>query len=228
MAGPITSSTDLWAFVPEHLQNDNQPVLDDATEALAEICLEWQTESEAAAAAVDLGQATDQFLTGLAADREVQRQPGESDATLLLRTTQAPAAVTPEALYEIINPVLATYGASPAYCRIIDSVLDRAYVYETAGIARGSFVQNDETYEAFPEYIERLYSPDTSVPYYRSCSRPVGMHIFNDHAGRKLMILVPPPANQADTQAMVAILVNAVTLAIGQAIRWSLWVSPAL
>lgn len=230
MADPITSSLDLWPLVPEHMRNENQPVLDDAIESLAAICMEYQSEGTAAAKQVDLGDAEDQFLTGLAADHEVYRQTGESNAALQYRAVQAPKCVSRDALTQIVDPIVRAYAPlRVVHCRILDAVLDRAYIPGDTSVLR-SYVATDQTWEASPDYSERYYSRSavTSGLEYRSCSMPVGMHIFQDGVGRQLLILIPEPDDTSKRMEMLTQVVNAVTAAIGQGVRWSVWISQAI
>lgn len=226
MADPITTSNDLWAFVPGHLRNEEQPIVDDTLEALTAICVEYQDQSTEAAKQCDIGQAEDQFLTGLASDHEVQRQPGESDATLRTRLTQAPLGVSHVDIATIVNSIVAAYNTTWPYCRVIDSILDQAYI-PVDGSSFLCFVQNAINYEAPPYYPERYYSQIAATSD-RPCSRPTGAHIFSDSVGRQLMILVPEPDNSANRIAMLGQIVNAVTTGCGQGIRWSVWIDPSI
>jgi hypothetical protein len=201
-----------------------QPRFAAALEGLLSICLEWQSESAEAATECDRGTAIDQFLTGLADDCEVRRQPGESNAALRTRLTEAPLGVARDEIVQIVNAILTGYG-STVMCRVFDSVLDRWFTRTDASAAANWYC----FIGARPEWPDRQYStadpPETGM---RRSSWPSGAFAFADTVGRYFVIQVPPLDTTPHTEAMVAAAVNAVTVALGQSVRWSLWVEPNL
>jgi hypothetical protein len=182
---PVTSEADVLAVLPAFVrQRDSAEVRDAILAGLTAILVRYQELTRYAASQCDLLTATGIYLEGLCEDREVFKQPGESDDALRARALTTPDLVTPAAILAAANTILARY--TPVEAEYGESVLDRWYVQD--GTARWhSFIG------ANPQYLRRLYADDAVANggFVRPNARMGGAWAFGDRIGRYFVLRVP-------------------------------------
>lgn len=192
----VRDKDDVVASLPrEYRLTDIHPVLDALATGLAAMAVEHQSRADYAAAQSDPMQATDEYLSGLASDRGVQRADGELDPSLRARVLSTPKLVTPNDIVAAINEILASVTTAEA--QVFESILDAWFVSDGTDGAGGdagfnSFV-GDGLSEVCPRYPDRLY-PDDAVENlgdYRPQSSPGGAIVFADDIGRHFVVRVP-------------------------------------
>jgi hypothetical protein len=161
-------------------------VLDALVEALTEIALAWEDAGSIAAAEADIPTATDQFLTGLADDRDLHRAEGEANVPLRERILTGTGATDNLSILAAVGAILERFTAKKAH--LFDSILDRWYVSDP---------QEYATYHSFigrtPRYLDRLYPSDAALNdgVVRPQSEPGGSYAFGDRVGRAFVLRVP-------------------------------------
>jgi hypothetical protein len=185
---PIYAPADVWELVPAtYKESQKKPVLDAFVEALTEIALGWEDAGTEACAESDVASASGAFLDGLADDRDIFRQPDETDGPLRARTLVAAEPVDRLSTVAAVNAILLPFTEGKAH--IFDSVLDRWFI--TDGTARFHSLIG-----CTPFYPDRLYPCDAVANggAVRLQSEPGGTYAgqnFRDMVGRGFVLRVP-------------------------------------
>lgn len=186
----IRSADDVKAQFPEEMiqEDADQPVTDAVCEALAGGAKWYQYYADVATAQADELRATEQYLDGLAEDRDAARGTETDDENFRERVITDPVQVSVPAIIAAVNAILARYNA-PQTTQVVDSVLDRWFVHASTSPT--------STWHSFigrtPNYPERLYEGDAlqNGGSFLAGSDPLGARVFSDAVGRELLILVP-------------------------------------
>lgn len=178
---PVTSADDVREQFPAQARgnNDQAPVRDAIAQSIAAMQIAYQGKADYAAAQSDVTRATGLYLDGLLGDRGTPRQANEDDDDYRARGLSAPKIVTPQAIVDAVNTVLAPY--TTVSCQLIHSILDRMFV----GVGAKPYAFITKALAVDPEYADRHY-PD------RDGFRPGGAWCFRDTAfGRLFVVRVP-------------------------------------
>lgn len=153
---PVSSPSDVLAELPEtHRRVEVAPVRDAFCEGFAEGFYDYQDFAEHSAAQCDPARATGDYLESLALEREIVKFPGETDVALRARMFAIPDIVSPQAIVDVVNALLAPY--SDGECQFIELELDGYFVHDgDPGNIWDSFVG------APPRYPDRYYEYDAS------------------------------------------------------------------
>jgi hypothetical protein len=189
----VQTESDVLAVYPsEYKQRNDAPVRDSVIAAQTEMFLREQESDQYAADQANVARATKRYLDGLGEDRTIARSGSEDDETYRARILGIPELVTPLAILDAADAVLAPYTAIK--CQYLESIQDRAYLRavhvedSTDGISgNGSTLLG-----ASPYYVERLYPEDEAIngAARRQCS-PGAAWLFADHVGRYFILRVP-------------------------------------
>lgn len=181
---PVRSADDVVALLPEtHRRQESAPVRAALAEATADMFRAYQIASSYAAAQSDPTRATGQYLGAFAVGVKVFPQKDEGDEALRARLFAAREVVTPSAILDAANAILAPYTDGAA--QLAESILDRWFVFDDTGPLTDchSFV-TDDTVSIWPEYPDRHY--DT-----RPGRSPTAAIMFDDDVGRMFVLRVP-------------------------------------
>jgi hypothetical protein len=186
---PVKSPDDVLAVLPAALKRaDTAPVQDAIVDSHTALQFAYQEATEYALAQADVGRATEEYLDGLADDRGFARALHETNSELRDRVEAFPALVTPEAIRQAINQILARFTTKQ--CEVFEFI-DRWFVNDGT-TSWHSFVAT-ATQFAGPSYPERFFSGDAPqqggkfVPN----SDPGGAWVFSDTIGRHFVVRVP-------------------------------------
>ncbi len=247
---PVETSADVLAVLPAFMRSSDTALTRDAIIALlTAVFKEMQDRGEYAAAQSDLLHARGIYLTGLAEDRDFQRQSGEPDEALRARVLRIPQFVTPSAIMAAVAAIIAPYTAKSA--KYFEASLDRWFVSS-----------GDATWHSFsgtkPQYLDRLYEYDVSSNggVFISNREVNGLWVFDDAIGRYFILRIPPLSGSDDQHSFIggpafigtgsgevstfvfrnrqlaldiyATLINTVQRIKGSSFRWMLYVDPTL
>lgn len=188
----VRSEADVLALFPAEVRKiTSAPVRDALIAALTEILREYQRRSSRGAALGDILRATGPALVGLAADHEVYKQPGESEASLRARVLNLAALVTPVAIVEAVNTILAPFTDRRA--KYFESELDQWFVHDGTVEEWDSFVFDEDEGAASPRYPDRLYADDAAENAGESIEarEVLGAWVFGDELGRHFLLRLP-------------------------------------
>lgn len=147
---PVESASDVTSeFRRPHKNPTAAPVRDAFAEAWAAGQIEYQDIAAYAAAQCDPLRATGEYLRGFASEQGVIPGIGESDASIRSRLFKAPEIVTPDAIREGVNAILAPYTSGE--CQASELDMDGWFVHDGAIDVWNSFVG------AAPDYADRYY-----------------------------------------------------------------------
>lgn len=190
---PVRSPGDVLALLPPEVRNSvSAPVRDALAEALTAILQEYQRRSSRGAALGDILRAKGKALDGLAADRQVYRQPGETDEALRMRVLALADMVTPAAIVAAVNFILAPF--TTLRCKYFESELDQWFVNDGSIATFDSFVHvADNVAQSSPRYPDRMYADeatenDGDVVEAREV---LGAWSFADDIGRYFVLRLP-------------------------------------
>jgi hypothetical protein len=183
---PVSSDADVLQLLPhEYREEETAPVRDALVHAHATQQEFYQEKADYAAAQSDIGRATGRYLQALGADRGFRKQDNESNDEFRSRTLAVPDLVTPGAIVDAVNAILAEVGAGE--CEYLESIADRLYVNETGGTGICAGVVG-----ATPINPTRLYPEDEAVNgAARPNASPGAAWTFDDHVGRFFVLRVP-------------------------------------
>lgn len=188
---PVNGEPDVLAVFPAKVRRSLiAPVRDALVAAFTEIQKEYQRRGRRAAALSDVLRSTGTHLSGLAADHEVFRQPGEADEALRLRLLGVPDLVTPTVIVAAVNAILSPRTTKRA--KYFESELDA--VFFTDGTASYDSFFYDETSGATPYYADRLYADDAieNEGDVIDDREVLGAWAFADELGRYFVLRIPP------------------------------------
>lgn len=160
---PVSDGSDILKELPDDVRRPEVAAIRDAfCDAFAEGFVEYQSRVELAAAQVDPLRATGIYLRDIAEQRGVVPFPGEAEASIRARLFAAPEIITPNAIYDRVNAIIAPY--TPKTCSVFEPDLDGMFVCDgTAdfGFIGGTFngvvgIGSD------PIHLDRLY-PDDAI-----------------------------------------------------------------
>ena len=189
---PVRSADDVLALLPPDVRRSTSaPVRDALVGALTEILREYQRRSSRGAALGDILRATGRHLEGIADDHEVSKQPGEADDALRARVLGLAELVTPAAIVDAVNAILAPFTALRA--KYFESEVDQWFVHDGTLEEWDSFVFEDETAAAAPRYPDRLYEDDAAENdgVFVEAREVLGPWLFADDLGRYFIIRLP-------------------------------------
>lgn len=152
---PVSESSEvLKEFSSIHRRPETAPVRDALVDGFTEGFLEYQRASSYAAAQSNPMLATGEYLLSFADEREVVPGVDESEESIRNRLFQAPSIVTPDAIVDGINAILAPYTSETAtWCEL---ELDGVFVHDGTSVW-DSFVGTD------PNYPDRYYADQTDL-----------------------------------------------------------------
>jgi hypothetical protein len=180
---PVTDSSDVLAVLATTMRAaEKAPARDALCSALAAAAIRHQELGGYAAAQCDILRATDQYLVDLAEERGFFQQRDEDQETFRARILAIPNLVTPEAIIDLANAILAPFTS--VQCAYFESALDRWFL-NNGSATWHSFVG------ASPGYDDRFYwdpaHPDTTI----ANRDPGGAWVFGDSNGRMFVLRVP-------------------------------------
>lgn len=188
---PVSTTEDVLAVFPRFVKVlDNAVVRDALIAALTSMMENYQNQSDNCVQMSDVLAAVDSALTGLGADRGIFRAEGEAEEDYRTRIISIPEVVTPTAIINIVNKLLAPFTTIESqYC---ESILDRWYVGTGDARTWHSYVFDNIT-DLAPGYKDRLYVEYASnnFGYTRPNSDPCGARVFSDEKGRCFLIRIP-------------------------------------
>lgn len=188
---PVSTTEDILAVFPRFVKVlDNAVVRDAIIAALTAMMENYQNQSDNSVQMSDVLAAVDSALTGLGADRGIFKAEGEADEDYRTRIISIPEVITPTAIIDIVNNLLAPFTTIESeYC---ESILDRWYVGTSDARSWHSYVFDDTT-DLNPGYKDRLYTEYAAdnFGYSRSNSSPCGARVFSDEKGRCFLIRIP-------------------------------------
>lgn len=190
----VSSMDDVIAAYPPEAQGseDEAPVLAAQREFLLEEHSQAQLAAGYAAAQSDVTRATGIYLDGLLGDdRGVRRTTDEEDEAYRDRALGIPSVVTPKAILDLVNSILAPYTDVSA--QIFESIVDRWFV--GAGSRPFAFLTQDACLD--PEYDDRYYSD-------RDGFRPGGSTVFSDSVNGRLFVIRIPAIKGTDPLIVMA------------------------
>lgn len=181
---PVIDEADVLAAYPaEQRAPETAPVRDAIVAAQTALFLEWQNRAAYAAAQSDPSRATERYLEGLAEERGVIPQEGESSSALRTRLFSVPAVVTPDAIRAAVDAILGEF--TDITCHVWETVLDRWFVHDgDPAHPWHSFVSDGAVDDVGPSYPDRYYDA-------RGGSDPGGSFAFDNHNGRAFVIRLP-------------------------------------
>lgn len=193
---PVISPADVLRAFPKFVRDsDPAPIRDAIVAALTEIFIEFQQRAEYAAAQSDARTTTDIYLEGLGADKDLEKQPGETDAQFRARLFSVPDLVTPHAIIAAVLTLISPY--TPAQPQIFEASLDRWFIDDTHHY---SFIGSS------PQYLDRLFPDDIAINgAVRSNSAPGGAWVFSDMVGRYFVLRIPPLTGSDDQHAFISL-----------------------
>lgn len=178
---PVSSVEDVLAVYPADLRAiEEAPVRDAVAEAQTAMFLGHQERADYAAAQSDATRATGPYLHGLGSDRGIFAQEGEDEEVYRTRIFASPDVVTPNAILDATNAILAPYTDSRA--KTFDSITDRLFLSDGTA-SWHSFIFDGEV-DVNPQYQDRRYE-------LREGSGPGGAWVFDDSYGRYFVLRVP-------------------------------------
>lgn len=152
---PVSDGDDvLDEFSAVHKQPAAAPVRDDFCEAFAVSHLVYQDAAAHALAQTDPLRASGDHLIRIALERNVVPYSGESPRSLRARLFSPPAIVTPQAIVDAVNDLLAP--VSDIECELVELELDGLYVHDGTVTTWDSFIG------AQHRYPDRLYLEDVA------------------------------------------------------------------
>lgn len=188
---PVSSNNDVLVVFPRFVKIlDNAAVRDALIEALTNIMINYQNQSDNDVLMSDVLSAVDSALVDLGADRGVFKAEGESDEDYRTRIISIPEVITPEAIVDVVNSLLEPF--TTIECQYCESILDRWYVGTSDARTWHSYVFDNLT-DLAPGYKDRLYKEyaANNFGYTRPNSDPCGARVFSDEKGRMFLIRIP-------------------------------------
>lgn len=184
---PVSDDTDVLAEFPRPHKNPAQaPVRDAFTAGFAEGHKAYQNIAARAAAQCDPMRATGDYLKSFAEERSVIPGASETEASVRSRLFQAPEIVTPDAIADGVNAILALY--TDKQCTLSELELDGYFVHD--GTATwDSFIGCD------PDYPDRYYD---DVP-----SLLPGGAVPSRGYSRSFLLRIPPLEDNDETVSYV-------------------------
>lgn len=174
---PVSSEEDTLAEFPRPIRNpESAPVRDAFIAAWTEGFLKYQSVASYAAAQRDPLRATGNYLLSFADEREIVPKPGESEEELRGRLFKAPSIVTPQAIVDGINEILAP--VTDETCRLLELDLDGVFSRAVADATSASLWQSFSG--AGPNYPDRYYAENPAYAprgAYPSRGLPRSFHI---------------------------------------------------
>lgn len=188
----VRSDADVLAVLPTEVQRaSSAPIRDALVAGLRALMQYYQRRARRGAAQSDVLRATSYYLEGLGEDRGVYLQPGESQEAFRARVLGIPALVSPTAIVEAVNAILAEF--TTATCRYFEQITDAFYTGDgTTDWASFVFV-DDAVTGGSPHYSDRLYPDDVAENGVQIASREViGAWAFAEEIGRYFVLRLPP------------------------------------
>lgn len=165
---PVVGPVSVLAEIPRPQRNaEVAPVRDAFCDSFSLGFLAYQNAAAFAATQCDPLRATGDYLRLIAEDRSIPVARGESDTALRVRIFSTPQIVTPDAIGDAVDALLAPH--TPSLCRISELNVDGWFVHGAGASVWDSFIGAD------PEYFDRYYDeiprslPGGAVP---SSGRP--------------------------------------------------------
>lgn len=150
---PVSDGNDvLEEFADTHKAPITSPVRDDICDAFAVSHIVYQDVASAALAQTDPVYATDDFLVSKALEHSVTPLPGEDPEHLRPRIYAVPEVVTPDAIVDLVNSLIAPYTVKE--CQLIEPELDGWFVSDGTPTTWDSFIGSQ------PRYPDRYYEDD--------------------------------------------------------------------
>lgn len=188
---PVRSSADVLSTFPVEVREvEEAPIRDAIVAALVAIGRTYQRRSRQAVAQADPLRATGYYLDGLAGDSGVFAQMNEDTEDLRARLLGSPAIITPNAILDAVNAILAPYTTARA--RYFESEMDCWFISDGT-VEIESFVYDGVT-GASPRYTDRLYPDDAAANGGDFLTRRevVGAWVFREVNGRHFVLRIPP------------------------------------
>lgn len=155
-AVPVNVPADVLAEFPRpHKNNPAAPVRDGFCAGFCESLRAYQSASEYAAAQCDPLRAVGEYLRSIAEEKEVVPIANEADDDLRARLFKAPSIVTPNAILQAVNDLLAPY--TDILAEGCEPEMDGWYVHDSSPSVWDSFIGS------IPYYPDRLYFDDLAT-----------------------------------------------------------------
>lgn len=165
---PVVEESDTLVVFPRPIKApESAPVRDTFVSGWTQGFITYQNIAAYAAAQSDPMRATGEYLLSFADERSIVRVPGESEESVRSRLFKAPEIVTPQAIVDGVNEILA--DVTDDTCRLIEPNLDGWFVQVGAGNAYNCYVG------AAPDAIDRYWDVDPAFApraCYPSSGRP--------------------------------------------------------
>lgn len=184
----------LAVYPVEYKREETAPARDAIVAAQAEMAERYEESSAYAADQANVARAKGRYLDGLGEDRDVHRSGNEKDGSYQARVLGVPDVVTPLAIVNAVNAVLAPYTTVKA--QYLESVQDRAYLRFVPPLhdapLDGPHGEGCAILGRSPNYASRLYPEDAAANGAArvQCS-PGGAWLFGDRVGRYFVLRVP-------------------------------------
>lgn len=205
---PVDDAENVIAEFPKtHQRPPVAPVRDAFCEGFARGFIKYQDVAAYAAGQSDPMNATGDYLKSFAEEHSVIPGVDETEDSVHRRMFKAPEIVTPDAIVNGINAIIA-----PATCTLSELELDGMFIHDGSASAWDSFVGTS------PNYPDRYYA--------EAPERQAGGAVPSRGYPRSFFIRVPVIAG-GSADAIYAQVVAFVQSIKGQGISWSLVVGPA-
>ncbi len=255
MRKPVETSDDALQALPEEVQaSDSAPIRDALVEAATEMFKAFQDRALYASEESDPLRADSYYLDGLGRDREVYKGPGEDEESYRDRIFDKELVVTPEAILSIVNDIVVQFSAIEP--QIFESELDRWFAhYAATDSVWHSFLGSNPQYldRLYPDdsgsnggYVREQSQPGTIWAFRSEIGRYFVLKIPPLTAADSQFSFI---SSNEDHQTYISsnedhtaylytnaltekeaydLIISRVNRAIGQSIRWQLYVDPNL
>lgn len=150
---PVTGRENVLAeFMETQRSAQNAPIRDAFTEAFAAGHIAYQDVVANVLAQTNPLYATGEYLRYKATERGIYSVPGEDDEVLRTRIFEIPAIVTPQAIVDAVNAIIAPYTTEE--CDVFEPEVDGLFIHDGTATAWDSFIG------ASPRYPDRMYYDD--------------------------------------------------------------------
>lgn len=156
---PVSDGTSVLAeYSNAHKAPVTATVRDALNAAFAEIHKAYQDAVGEDFAQVDPLRATGDFLTELALEHSISPGVGESASSVRERIFNARDIVTPQAIVDAVNAIMAPYTS--IQCQLVEPEMDGVFIDD--GTAVGNCFIYTEAIKADPHYPDRYYADDSA------------------------------------------------------------------
>lgn len=191
LTNPVNSIQDVIKEFPSRIAKPAvAPVRDAIAAGIYAVARKLQDAAQVAAGCISPEEAEGTYLDAILADHDMYRQGDDSDDRTRARLYSSSEQVSPNAIIDKVNEILATVTLKTAV--YAESEMDCIYVEDGTAVWQ-SFVGTN------PTYYDRLYPDDLAANGYSIPRRnPGGMVVFDSSGGRHFHLRIPALDNIND------------------------------